>query len=173
MDRKHLILPAALLAASAFLGGRAVLGTMSLGDGEQASSRTAVTTSIDDTLAARSAELDAAAARIDDLADDTPPATTTPVAATPVTTPVTTTPTSSAPATHGGRGRDHAEDDGTVEHAGSTEVHHGGGGDDDGPDHDANDDHGGSRGGDDSGSDDRGGDDSGHGGSGHGGGDDD
>jgi hypothetical protein len=155
MHRRHLIIPAALLAASALLGGRALIGSLPLGpDSTPASSSQALTTpamATDDQLAASTKALDDSAARIAALEADVPPAlppvTTTNVAA-PMSGPSATSGTSASSGQGASSGRDHAEDDGGDDDAFEDR------GDDDGAAHDLGDDHGGAV----AGSDDGGGD---------------
>ncbi|MCW2927370.1 MAG: hypothetical protein JWM86_1338 [Thermoleophilia bacterium] len=176
MNRTHLVLPVALLATSALLGGRALTNALPLGsdNSEPAASVGQLTDATDDSASteleaierrlaaleaqraqaaasssgpsARSGSKHAAAPRADASTSRSGRRSGAPVVA------------PRAADGHGGGGRDHAEDDGTVE-AHDVGDDHGGdrvGGSDDG----ASDDHGrhggddGSRGGDDHGSDD-------------------
>src|SRR5690349_18657195 len=118
MDRKYLIIPAALLAASVLFAGRALVGSLELGPESRAASTTELATTAtttgttnDDAVAERTETLDALEQRLDTL--DAQRAATVRTETTPAATVVATTP---AAAQHGGGGRDHAEDDGTVEH---------------------------------------------------------
>lgn len=160
MDRRHLIIPAALLAGSALLGGRAIIQTMGPGAaaGEQAASSKLTRTVDDRAFADRSRSLDAMERRIATLAADTPPAVRPAPAMQARELRVSSGPSSRAAGapqpmtqatTPGGHGADDAGDDREVEQRG---------GDDDGID--AADDRGGDddRGSDDR-DDDRGGDD--------------
>jgi hypothetical protein len=144
MDRRHLILPAALLAGSALLAGRAALGALPLGvDTKPAASvGQLVDATSDDAIAARTEQLDAAERRLDALDAQVPPALPR-VASQSAVIPARAAVSTSARSEdeHGGRGRDHDEDD-----------------DDASDDHDSDDDHGGDRDHDD---DDHGGHDGG------------
>lgn len=165
MDRRHLIIPAALLAGSALLGGRAIIQTMGpdAAPSQQASSSTLTTSTGDAAVADRATQLDAMEQRIAALAADTPPA-------------VTPAPAPQTIAVHAGRGPSANAGSGSP----GNQPQSARGGDDDGPEHESAEHAGGDddgaehesaehAGGDDHGGDDGGSDDDG---SGHGGDDD-
>jgi hypothetical protein len=148
MNRKHLILPAALLAGSALLDGRAAIGELPLGsDAQPASSvgQLVETTSTDD-IGTRSAQLDAAERRLNALDAQVPPALpgvpAPPVRVASSGPSANSGPSSAARTGDDNSGRDHAEDDGSEDDDDAFDDH-GGDRDDDGGDDDE-DDHGGS-----------------------------
>jgi hypothetical protein len=76
MNRRHLVIPAALIAASALFGGRALVNATSNGSSEAdpAASTMMASGTGEAEIAARAAQLDAAEQRIEALASDRPPA---------------------------------------------------------------------------------------------------
>ncbi|MCW2959779.1 MAG: hypothetical protein JWM90_166 [Thermoleophilia bacterium] len=130
MDRKHLILPATLLAGSALLGGRALLDSLPTGPEPSESvaslvETTTTTGTVEDEVRTRTAQLDADERAIDAAARQKPPAVaplqTNGVSGTSGPGGGGTSGGNSGPGNgtvtapraadgHGGSGRDHAED---------------------------------------------------------------
>lgn len=87
MNRRHLMIPAALLAASAVLGGTALLHGLPLGTDPAGSSSGQAAATLDPAsptdaqIAQRQAALDATAARLKAIAAQRPPALPAPVSA--------------------------------------------------------------------------------------------
>jgi hypothetical protein len=136
MDRRHLIIPAALLAGSALLGGRALIGTMSNDSpaADRAASSTLTSAMSEQALADRAAQLDAMSRRIDAIDADTPPIVT-PAAASQLAVRSNSGPSpASGPGSRPGaqgHGDDDAFEHGVGDDRGAHEP------DDDGPEHEA------------------------------------